>query len=120
MIVLIGGLVGLALLITAAVVWLLLINKQDSSAISPITPIPGATADKGLQVFQQQCTICHPGDGKRPGTGPALTRSKIADSYPALFGQIRQGKGQMPAFYAQQISNADISNISTYLQSIKS
>ncbi len=116
---LIGGLVGVALLVTAAVVLLFLFNKPDSP-VSLVTPTTGSTATKGLPLFQQQCTICHPNDGKRPGNGPALTSSKIAASYPKFFEQLRQGKGLMPAFSSVQLSEADISNIYAYLQSIKS
>ena len=78
-------------------------------------------AAAGQRAFAAQCTSCHP--GANAGIGPAVYGPQFAERYPddgPLAAVIRQGKGGMPAFAQDQISDQDLSNIVAYLRGLAS
>ena len=93
------------------------------SGASPALPVSAAAppsvgdATSGQLVFARACNSCHP--NANAGIGPALHGSAFASRYPddtALIGVIRQGKGGMPAFGVDQLSDQDLANTVAYLR----
>ena len=84
-------------------------------------PIKGAVAINDPQIargriaFMHKCNHCHPGG--EAGLGPALNDKPL----PAFLikTQIRVGLGAMPAFPAQEISDADVAAIIAYMKAIR-
>ena len=79
---------------------------------------PAFAADpaKGKQTFiRVGCWECHGFEGQG-GTGPKLAPGPLAA--PALKAFVRTTSGDMPAFTAKVLSDADLDDIYAYLQSI--
>lgn len=96
-----------------------------SSPVASAAPAGGqltpGDATAGQRAFAAQCSSCHP--GANAGIGPALYGPQFAERYPddgPLAAVIRQGKGGMPAFAPDQISDQDLSNIVAYLRGLAS
>jgi mono/diheme cytochrome c family protein len=70
---------------------------------------------KGEKVFMQYCHKCHPGG--EAGLGPAIN-SNPAPQFLKRF-QVRHGLGVMPSFKEEEVSRADLQNISRYLKAWK-
>lgn len=97
-------------------------------AASPVTspmvanaPLPAGEANAGQRVVAAQCYSCHP--GANAGIGPALYGPQLADRYPddtQLVAVIRQGKGGMPGFGPDQVSDEDLANVIAYLHGLGS
>src|SRR6185436_9127531 len=83
---------------------------------------PGATADKidnGKKIFSnQKCDGCHGAQGQ--GGTSAVKGPQIAGAAMDLstfVGHVRNPKDPMPAYSAGQVSDADLSDIYTFLKS---
>lgn len=79
---------------------------------------PEATAGKAK--FDQACGGCHP-NGKA-GLGPAVYGPQFDGRFGSddlIVEQVRNPKGSMPAFTAQQLSDDDLSGIIAYIRSLK-
>ena len=67
-------------------------------AEGPATPAGGGTpiaADEVLAMYNQKCSLCHGGDGKKMLAGaPDLTLTSL--THPEVVQLIREGKGTMP------------------------
>lgn len=75
----------------------------------------------GQRVFATQCNSCHP--GANAGIGPALYGPQFAERYPedsVLIAVIHQGKGGMPAFSSDQVSDQDLVNMVAYMRGLGS
>lgn len=70
----------------------------------------------GEVVFMEKCQKCHPGG--EAGLGPAIN-ANIAPQFVKRF-QVRHGLGVMPPFKQQEISKADLRDVSRYLKAWKS
>jgi mono/diheme cytochrome c family protein len=105
-----------AVLLLGAIVLLLQNNTVGVTQNEP-TPTIGAdsSAQIGLKLFRDNCTICHPNDGKTPAKGPALTGSRATRDYTILIWQVRNGKGQMPPFSYADLSDSELASIYLYL-----
>lgn len=69
----------------------------------------------GEKVFMVYCQKCHPAG--EAGLGPAIN-SNPAPQFVKRF-QVRHGLGAMPAFKEEDISTADLRDISEFLRSWK-
>ncbi len=79
------------------------------------TPLPVPVAfQAGQRVFAQYCNTCHPG-GHR-GAGPTLA-GRVSES--EVEATVRQGKGRMPAFGPDRISNVDLQSLAGYIETLK-
>ena len=69
----------------------------------------------GQQVFMTHCHQCHPRG--EAGLGPALSNKPL----PAFVirTQVRHGYGAMPAFYRDEISEADLDSLIAYLKALR-
>jgi mono/diheme cytochrome c family protein len=77
-----------------------------------------ATADPNLsQGYVKQCTRCHGPQGQGGGEYPRIpgTKADVA----AYKAYVRVGKGEMPAFSATQISDADLEKDYTWLTTVR-
>ncbi len=75
-----------------------------------------ADAQAGLKVFQANCTACHAGDGAKAGIGPKIYGDAKAKDETYVKNNIRNGKGLMPAFGKDQISDDDLNKVTAYVK----
>ncbi len=71
-------------------------------------------------MFANRCTGCHPGGGQ--GMGPALSGADFDKAFPTddlLAEFIRTGKGAMPAWGADRVSDQQLADIIAYIRSLK-
>jgi mono/diheme cytochrome c family protein len=83
-------------------------------------PIAGPTVASpeianGRQVFMTHCHQCHPGG--EAGLGPALN-NKLLPPF-VIRTQVRHGYGAMPAFYRNEISEAELESLIAYLKALR-
>jgi len=67
----------------------------------------------GKSVFEANCNACHPGGDK--GVGPSI-KGLSADR---IRTATRQGKGAMPAFGADRISDKQLTDLIAYIETLK-
>jgi mono/diheme cytochrome c family protein len=72
---------------------------------------PNAKLALGEQVFDRQCSQCHPGG--ESGLGPALNDKPLPRF--AMKIQIRNGVGVMPSFSSNEITDEQVSAVTAYL-----
>lgn len=91
-----------------------------TTAATTTTAAPAATGDaaKGKVVFLAVCTGCHPNGGTDAGFGPNLSTSPHAIDPAYITFNVRNGRGFMPKFGTDQVSDVDLTNIIAYLSSI--
>jgi mono/diheme cytochrome c family protein len=112
--------VGCLLLIAAGV---LFTSERSSRAQAPAKPGPGADAKNGRKVFEAQgCVKCHGTEGQgRAQTAKETAAPQIAPTrlaLPAFLRFVRNPAGQMPPYSTQQVSDADLTDVYAYLQSL--
>jgi mono/diheme cytochrome c family protein len=84
-------------------------------------PITGRTLEhrtdlaEGRRVFMQQCHTCHPGG--EAGLGPAINNKPLPRSL--IKFQVRHGLGVMPAFKAEQLTQAELDAVAEYLVALR-
>jgi mono/diheme cytochrome c family protein len=110
-------------LLCIAVLSVALICVQAGCSSRKSEPLKGKTLDasnshvkNGEETFMKHCQKCHPGG--EGGLGPALN-SNSAPQFVKRF-QVRHGLGVMPSFTKDEISKADLHDISAYLKTLKS
>jgi quinohemoprotein ethanol dehydrogenase len=76
----------------------------------------GATADAaaGKEVFSENCSTCHGGDGLGGNGGPDLTTMPLAKEQAGAEKQVTNGGGGMPAF-GGSLSEEEIANVAAYV-----
>jgi quinoprotein glucose dehydrogenase len=67
----------------------------------------------GPQIYSQNCSVCHGNDRAGTGTAPPLTGIADRITREEIQTTIQDGRGRMPSF--QQLSNADLNALITYL-----
>jgi mono/diheme cytochrome c family protein len=83
------------------------------------SPAPGADPAMGQRVFTTLCNGCHP--SANAGIGPALHGPSFSQRYPddlAIATFVRAGRGSMPAFTVNLLSDADLANVIAYLRTL--
>ena len=141
---LVGGLIGAVLISVGLYRWDVAARAAEASlrpqpvaplaAYSPAVVTPataaqapvstagtpaGGDAAAGQANFQTKCNPCHP--SANAGIGPALHGQAFSDRYPdnaAVMAIIRGGRGFMPAFGLDQLTDQDLANVITYLRSL--
>lgn len=73
--------------------------------------VPNGTIALGQQLFDRNCSQCHPGGAG--GLGPALNNKPLPQW--AIKFQVRQGLGAMPAFSDRELSDAQLEAVAQYL-----
>lgn len=69
----------------------------------------------GERVFALQCQACHPNGSV--GLGPGITNKPLPGW--AVRFQVRVGLGQMPAFPAEEISDAELDAVVAYIHALR-
>jgi mono/diheme cytochrome c family protein len=88
---------------------------------APPVSVPPSAGDvsAGQAKFLTTCFGCHPNGNA--GIGPALHGTAFASRYPddaAITGLVRGGRGGMPAFGSDKLSDADMTNVIAYVRSL--
>ncbi len=91
------------------------VSDADVAAIWKYFGGSAAPAGDGSKVFANLCTACHPAGGA--GLGPALKGTKLA--LDAFTQTVRTGKGMMPAFKADRLSDSDLQAVWNYLKELQ-
>jgi mono/diheme cytochrome c family protein len=82
---------------------------------TPVHPVAQTSArERGRQVFLSNCNGCHPGGGA--GVGPALKNRPIPESL--VRSQVRNGRGIMPAFSPDRISDEQLEALVAYVTNL--
>jgi alcohol dehydrogenase (cytochrome c) len=74
----------------------------------------GPDAAAGKEVFAEQCSVCHGGDGLGGNGGPDLTTMPKAKEQKGAEEQVTNGGGGMPPFKGT-LSEEEISNVAAYV-----
>jgi mono/diheme cytochrome c family protein len=76
-----------------------------------------ASTERGAKVWaEQNCNLCH-GDQAAGRIGPKLARTSL--SAEAVAKTVRAGQGSMPAYKTDQLSDADLSTLYGWLQTLQ-
>lgn len=118
-------LIALAFIVSVSLAAAGLAACDDSSSSNPTTvpsaggsttPLAGDPA-KGQVVFARYCNACHPGGGM--GAGPSLVSRVPGMRDSAVENAVRRGRGRMPAFTANQISDQELTDLVSFLRTLK-
>jgi mono/diheme cytochrome c family protein len=88
--------------------------RRDEPLAGPM-PLSDPKLVAGQQVFMRNCHQCHPGGAA--GLGPAINNKPLPAF--AIKAQVRKGVGAMPAFDDGRIPDADLDNLTAYLQTLR-
>jgi mono/diheme cytochrome c family protein len=83
-------------------------SDEGESSSGSSTPSPLSAA------YQSNCQRCHGPVGEGKGSYPRIPNTKTTTEA-SFISQVRSGKGEMPAFAASQISDADLKADYLYL-----
>lgn len=89
-------------------------SAQSSSASAASSAAGNVAAGRALFV-SNGCIACH-GDNAEGKIGPKIAGTGL--SFAEVLHQVRQPRGQMPPFSAQQVSDAQVQQIYAYLESL--
>ena len=83
------------------------------AATAPPSPSAAGNVENGRAVYNTNCNACHP-DGKQ-GVGPAIT----ASSDQTIISVARNGRGAMPAFGPDRISDQQMQDMLAYVRTLR-
>ena len=86
-------------------------SSRRSAPIMGEREITDPSVQLGKQIFDMNCSQCHPGGGA--GLGPAIN-NKPLPNWLVRF-QVRKGMGVMPSFTDEQISDEELRALSRYV-----
>lgn len=90
-------------------------SPRRGEPLAGAVPSDEIALERGRAVFMQNCYACHPGG--EAGLGPALNNRPWPDFVKRR--AIRRGEGPMPAFSTQEISDAALKDLLTYLAALR-
>lgn len=93
-------------------------TQAGATTTEPTPPNLPGDATQGKIVFTTNCSGCHPNGGTEAGYGPNLSTSQHAIDPTYVTHNVRLGRGFMPPFTKDQVSDQDLANIIAYLKSI--
>jgi mono/diheme cytochrome c family protein len=86
-------------------------------APQPDGPLAAGKPERGRQLYDNLCVLCHAEEGKGGPQGIALAGRSILDRGPDFAQVIRTGRGGMPDF--ADTNDADTADLLAYLRSLK-
>lgn len=95
-------------------------NTPAPGGTTAAAPAGGGAGDPaaGLKVFQASaCVSCHPANGRNAGIGPKLANTTRDEAY--IRNNIRNGKGQMPPYTTEQVSDQQLNDLVAYIKNLK-
>jgi mono/diheme cytochrome c family protein len=95
-------------------------NGAGSSAQASGSGTPAALGDRsrGAEVFRANCAVCHTASGAAAGVGPSLQDEKQRKNYDQTVSWIEQPDPPMPKLYPAPLSEKDVQDVATYVQSL--
>jgi mono/diheme cytochrome c family protein len=75
-----------------------------------------AADEAGRRVYEEKCSRCHGAEG-RGGIGPSLVPFQWSDE--RALKLVREPECDMPPMSAEEVSDADVAQITAYLRTIK-
>jgi mono/diheme cytochrome c family protein len=72
---------------------------------------------RGQAVFARYCNACHPGGAQ--GSGPSLIQRMPHTSDEEVRDAVRGGRGRMPPYTTDQISDSELTDLIAYLRTLK-
>ena len=91
-------------------------TPQPTTEAKPTAP-SNASTERGAQVWAaQNCNLCH-GDQAAGRIGPRLAGTTLSAN--AIAQVVRSGKGSMPAYTTDKLSDADLAALYAWLQTLK-
>jgi mono/diheme cytochrome c family protein len=115
--------VFLVLMTVAALAGMFLLARSEAAAQSASTPrqtagVPAGNADRGKTIYRRVgCWECHGFDGQSGGgTGPKLGPPPMP--FAAFTNQLRSPRNQMPPYTAKVLSDADVTDVYAFVQSL--
>jgi mono/diheme cytochrome c family protein len=96
------------------------ITDADSSGFKP-TAEPSMVmgdAKKGETIFNANCSQCHGAGGAGGGIGPVLKGEKSRKDYAAAIAWIKNPQPPMPKLYPGTISETDVQDVASYVESL--
>lgn len=97
------------------------VTQADIDSLNEVIPDSlgkcfSARAYGGMKLFMKNCNVCHPAGEQ--GKGPSLVDMKYLPDWLIHF-QVRTGRGDMPRFTKEQISNEDVKKIVLFVQTMR-
>jgi len=104
------------LVLAVIMVLVALVAGAQTTPAQPSPTAPSGNADEGKKLFVSYgCYQCHGREAQgSSATGPRLGPRPIAFS--AFSRYVRRPTGQMPPYTSKVVSDADLANIYTYVQ----
>jgi mono/diheme cytochrome c family protein len=93
-------------------------TTTTSMASAPATGVAMGDAVHGKAIFGANCAVCHGPTGNEGGVGPSLKGEKNRKNYAATIVWIHNPKPPMPKLWPQPLSDKDVSDVATYVQSL--
>ncbi len=87
----------------------------SAAAMSHVAP---GDAGHGKQIFMQDCSSCHGAHGEG-GIGPALTNESSRKNLAAAIAWIEDPKPPMPKLYPSPLTEKDVTDVATFVESLK-
>lgn len=92
-------------------------NQPTSAGNNETNGIAFGSTERGKQVFAATCQACH-GAGGSGGIGPSLIGERHRKDYEATVAWIRDPAPPMPHLYPAPLSQQDVEDVATYVQSL--
>jgi mono/diheme cytochrome c family protein len=86
-------------------------SARRGEPLHPEQPRPSEKIAMGEQLFDKNCSQCHPGG--EAGLGPALNNKPLPQF--AVHFQVRHGVGAMPAFSKRDLTDEQVSAVTSYM-----
>ena len=91
-------------------------EAPEADLDDPDALLASSDATRGQEIFfANGCSVCH-GDVGQGGIGPTLAQTSLTLSQ--VVGQYRTPRGTMPAFGDDRITDQDIADVFTWLQTL--
>jgi mono/diheme cytochrome c family protein len=89
--------------------------RRDDLVAAPLN-LNDAKLATGRRVFVANCNVCHPGGAA--GLGPSLNDRHMLFDF-MIARQVRKGRGAMPKFSKQRISDEQLDALVAYLDAMR-
>lgn len=112
-----SGLLGAAFIMAIILIFTLPGKDEVAKEAKPTMPEVTLTVDQAEATLKANCISCH-GEQLQGQVGPNLQKIGATMSSDQLYGIIRKGTGQMPAF-KDRLKDEEIANVALWLAELK-
>jgi len=99
----------------------IVIATRPPATAAPAAPVVIAAAGDpahGKQLYMQNCSSCHGATGQG-GLGPSLQNEASRKNLDQAMAWIKNPVSPMPKLYRETVSNKDVLDVATYVESLK-